>query len=261
MGIRAQGRKNRLVTRRVSSASRTRTNEEGFTLIELLIVVTILPLIIGALSAGLIAVFSLQSGVPNRLGDTADSQVVEANFQSDVQGAASLTTAPLNNSAQCGPGTQLLGLAWGPVSGQSYPYQDVVSYVVVQAGSSYNLVRQFCSSGYSSPLDRDLSSSTIVSYDVPSNLSSPVATIASGAPSGTSPSTSWVSTQYVTGVAFPISEPSSNFSYTLDAVPAASWVSPQRESPSFPLQRPGATSRHLGPATTRRRFASSTSLH
>ncbi len=222
MGIRTQGRKKRLDAGQISPAPRTRSDDKGFTLIELLIVITILPLIVGALSAGLIAVFSLQTGVQNRLGDTADSQVVEANFQSDVQGAASITTAPLNNSAQCGPGTQLLGLAWGPVTGQSYPYQDVVSYVVVQSGTTWNLVRQFCSSGYSTPANPNPTSSTVISYDVPSNLASPVASIASGAPSGTSPGTSWVSTQYVTGVAFPISEPNSNFSYTLDAVPAAS---------------------------------------
>src|ERR1035438_7588477 len=126
-----------------------RNDESGFTLIELLIVVTILPLIVGALSAGLIAVFSLQSGVQNRLGDTGDSQTVEANFQTDVQESASLTSAPNNSSAQCGAGTQLLGLAWAPASGQSYPYQYVVSYVVLKSGSSYNLVRQYCSSGYS----------------------------------------------------------------------------------------------------------------
>ena len=194
----------------------SRNDESGFTLVELLIVVTILPLIVGALSAGLIAVFSLQSGVQNRLGDTGDSQTVEANFQTDVQGAASLTTVPNNSSSQCGPGAQLLGLAWWPVTG--LPYKYVVSYVVIQSGSSYNLVRQYCSNGYSTTA----TSSTIISYDVPSTLASPVVTIATGAPNGTTPGTSWVSTQYVSGVSFPITEPNSNFSYTLDAVPAAS---------------------------------------
>ena len=210
-------------TRPNSKQMKTRKNchrdESGFTLIELVIVTAILPLIVGALSVGLIAVFSLQSGVQNRLGDTADSQVVQANFQSDVQGAASITSAPNNSSSQCGPGTQLLGLAWGPVSGQSYPYQYVVSYVVIQSGKWWNLVRQYCSSGYSTSTP---TSSTIISYDVPSNLAGPVVTVASGAPNGTVPGTSWISTQYVSGVSFPITEPNSKFSYTLDAVPASS---------------------------------------
>jgi len=205
-------------SKRFVSKKNSPNDEKGFTLVELLIVVTILPLIIGALSVGLIAVFSLQSGVQNRLGDTGDSQVVEANFQSDIQAASSVTSAPNNSSSQCGPGTQLLGLAWGPVSGQTYPYQYVVSYVVVQSGTSWNLVRQYCSSGYSSTP----ASSTVTSYDVPSSLAGPVITIASGAPNGTAPGTSWVSTQYVSGVSWPITEPNSNFSYTLDAVPAAS---------------------------------------
>jgi prepilin-type N-terminal cleavage/methylation domain-containing protein len=205
-----------------TSRKNSRTDENGFTLIELLVVVTILPLIVGALSAGLIAVFSLQSGVQSRLGDTGDSQVVEANFQSDMQEAASITSAPLNSSAQCGSGTQLLGLAWGPVTGQSYPYQYVVSYVVVKSGTNWNLVRQYCTSGYSTPASPNPASSTVISYDVPSNLASPVVTISSGAPNGTTPNTAWVSTQYVSGVSFPITEPSSNFAYTLDAVPAAS---------------------------------------
>jgi prepilin-type N-terminal cleavage/methylation domain-containing protein len=206
--------------KKLVSKKNSRNDENGFTLIELLIVVTILPLIVGALAAGMIAVFSLQSGVQNRLGDTGDSQVVEANFQSDVVGAASLTTAPNNSSAQCGPGTQILGLAWGPVTGQSYPYQYVVSYVEVPSGSTHNLVRQYCSSGYSTTA----TSSTVISYDVPAGLTIPSTGvgIVAGAPTGTTPSTAWISTQYVTGVQFPITEPNSSYSYTLDAVPAAS---------------------------------------
>src|ERR1035438_8107239 len=198
----------------VKSQKNPRRDQNGFTLVELLIVVTILPLIVGALSVGLISVFSLQSGVQSRLGDTGDSQVVEASFQRDVQEAAWITTAPNNSSAQCGSGTQLLGLAWGPGSGNQY----VVSYVVVQSGSLWNLVRQYCLSGYSTTP----SNSTVISYDVPSNLASPTVSIASGAPNGTAPGTSWVSAQYVSGVSLPVTEPKSNFSYTLDAVPAAS---------------------------------------
>ncbi len=229
----------RLQSRQVRTLRGSRREANGFTLIELLIVVTILPLIVGALAAGLVAVFTIQSSVQNRLGDTGDSQVVEANFQSDVSQASSLTTAPNNSSAQCGPGTQLIGLAWGPVSGQSYPYQYVVSYVEIQSGSSWNLVRQYCSSGYSTSANPNPTSSTIISYDVPANLASPVVTISSGAPNGTTPGTSWVSTQYVTGVSFPVTEPNSNFSYTLDAVPAASAGVPATGKPLAPAATSG----------------------
>ena len=228
-------RQTRPSLKKFTSRKNSRNDESGFTLIELFIVVTILPLIVGALSAGLIAVFSLQSGVQNRLGDTGDSQVVEASFQNDVQGAASLTTVPNNSSSQCGPGTQVLGLAWGAVNGQIYPYQYVVSYVVVPSGSSWNLVRQYCSSGYST----SATSSTIISYDVPSSLASPVVSIANGAPHGTTPDTSWVLTEYVTGVSFPITEPNSSFSYTLDAVPAASAGVSAKGKPLAPASTAG----------------------
>ena len=55
----------------VLSTINSQRDENGFTLVELLIVVTILPLIIGALSLGIISVFSLQSSVSNRVTDTA----------------------------------------------------------------------------------------------------------------------------------------------------------------------------------------------
>src|SRR5580704_1910880 len=100
---------------------RRREHEDGFTLVELLIVTTVLPLIIGALSVGLISVFSLQSGVASRLANTSDSQVVAANFQSDVQGTSFITTdsTPTTRCTSSSVnGTQLLGL-WSNVNSTS----------------------------------------------------------------------------------------------------------------------------------------------
>jgi len=105
-----------------------RTSEQGFTLVELLIVTTVLPLIIGALSVGLISVFSLQSGVSSRLSNTTDAQVVAADFQTDVQGAAQITNGP-KYTVHSGSvsGTQLLGL----LSNVGQANQLLVSYVSV----------------------------------------------------------------------------------------------------------------------------------
>src|SRR5580693_6286588 len=110
---------------------RRREFDDGFTLVELLIVTTVLPLIIGALSVGLISVFSLQSGVASRLANTTDAQVVAANYQSDIQGTADITTAS-SSTPQCDApsgaiGTQLLGLE----SNVGSPTQTVISYVSV----------------------------------------------------------------------------------------------------------------------------------
>ena len=131
--LRARGRA-RQWSRRTS-----KPDNQGFTLIELIIVMTVAPIIIGALAAGLIAIFSLQSGVANRLGDSSDAQVVAASFTKDVQGASSITT---NATPLCGSGTQLIGLEWGGST-------DVISYVeqLQSTTSTYSLVRNVCDLG------------------------------------------------------------------------------------------------------------------
>ena len=74
-------------------AGRPGASDEGFTLIELLIVVTVMPLVVGALAVGILSVFNLNSSVTNRLTDSNDEQVLAANYQNDVQSAALITTA------------------------------------------------------------------------------------------------------------------------------------------------------------------------
>ena len=151
----------------VGCARERRQGEEGFTLIELLIVVVVMPLIVGALSLGLISVFKLQSGVSSRLGDTVDSQVVASTYQNDVSSALTVTAASGQTGLQCGQAGeyQLLGLAWGglPIKNQQGdPYATVVSYVEVLTGGQWELVRQYCTNGYSqTPV-----SSTTVAYNV-----------------------------------------------------------------------------------------------
>ena len=155
------------------------SGEAGFSLIELVIVTAILPLIIGALSVGLLAVFSLQPSVSNRLANTGDSQVVSSNFENDVQSAAQITTVSSYGYIgwdQCGPNTQvqLMGLEWNLQS--SGAYQTVVSYAEVRSGSTYSLVRQYCSSGFSTTP----TSSTTISYNMPVPCSITVTTNCQG---------------------------------------------------------------------------------
>lgn len=190
-----------------------RDDASGFTLIELLIVAIIIPLIIGALAGGLYAVLTLQTSTASRIADTGDSQVVGANFENDVQGAAYLTTMS-TSTPECGTGTQLLGLEWD-LNSTSGNYQSVVSYVSVPvtgpSGTTYSLVRQACTNGnYSAPSDSTLAT------DMPSVQAAP--TVACSA--SCDATSSWVSTQNVTSVVFPVTEPKSNYSYTLEAVPA-----------------------------------------
>lgn len=204
---------------------------------ELIIVVAILPIIVGALSVGLIAVFSLQSSVSNRLGDTSDSQVVTSTYETDVQSAASVSTTAGNTAGQCGPSTetQLLGLAWNP-NVTTGGYQTIVSYAEVQNGTAWNLVRQYCTSGYSTtPV-----SSTVVSYNVEQPCTATVTTACQepatvyetgGAQANPLDWTAIVNSttpaNNVTKIEFALAEPNTTesggaYQYTLAAVPAAS---------------------------------------
>ena len=215
---------------RMATSSRGTHDLSGFTLVELLIVITILPMIIGGLAFGLMSIFSLQSGVANRLANTSDLQVTASTFVNDVQSAQQITTAPNNGSSQCGGGTQLVGLEWNLQSSGSY--LDVVSYVDVTVGGNFALVRQLCDAGFSTTP----TTSMVVANNIQPPCSSTVTSNCQAAPTivpvGTSDvaitaTTSWASTQHVARVDFPLAAPSSTeanglFTYSLAAVPADS---------------------------------------
>lgn len=213
---RARGASRTAALRRARRAK----GEGGFTLIELLIVATISPIIIAALAMGLYALFTLQSGVANRLSDTADAQTVQASFRVDVQSAQQITTQSAS-TPQCGTGTQLLGLEWD-YNATTHVYETVVSYVseAVTSGSSttYSLVRQFCINGSLTP-----TTTTTISSDVQGTLAAPVPTcIASVQDCTAQVGGAWTSAKDVTSLTFPVTEPKSNYSYTLVAGPATS---------------------------------------
>jgi prepilin-type N-terminal cleavage/methylation domain-containing protein len=204
--------------KRLRHARTAPQSEGGFTLIELVIVTVIIPIVVGALAAGLLAVFSLQSSTASRLSDSSDAQVVEASFQPDVQSSQAVTTES-SSSPQCGTGNQVLGLEWN-LNGTGN-YQTVVSYVEVANGSSgsksVNLVRQLCTDGSLTP-----SGSTVVSYDLKSTSAVTVTcTSAITTAGGCTPGGGYILTSGVTNVSFGVTEPNSNYVYTLVASPAA----------------------------------------
>jgi hypothetical protein len=192
-----------------------------------LIVVTILPLVVGALSYGLLTVLKLQTGVANRLADTSDSQIVLANFTNDIQAATYVTTNE-NTTSQCGAGTQILGLEWGQSTQSPYNFQNVVSYVTKQIGgsSTYSLVRQYCTttttgSAISSSTTTTanngavLASSVILSNDFP-QTDTPVLLPTAQA---TSASSNWVLASNISSVTLNVTESLSPYSYALVGVP------------------------------------------
>jgi prepilin-type N-terminal cleavage/methylation domain-containing protein len=212
-----------------------RDDEKGFTLIELVIVTAVLPLIVGGLAVGLLSVFSLQSGVANRLSQTSDAQMVSSNFENDVQSSVAITTQTGNINSECGPSSQveLLGLEWNPLSSQQGGgYSTVISYADVQNGSTYSLVRYDCESGPSNTAY----TTTIISYDIQQPCTATVtsncqsyATVYINSVLQASP-IAWTNTTGISKVEFALDEPSTTgaslaadtYSYTLAGVPADS---------------------------------------
>ncbi len=155
-------------------ARRKQRSDQGFSLIELLVVTVILSLIIGAISLSLVSVVNLKNSVADRLGASADAQIVAASFFGDVQSATQFTTmATPSGPAACGTSSELLGLTWSP----STTTNKIVSYAVTPNGSmssskpstpEYNLMRYECTSvNGAAPIVTDTS---VLSYNVPAGL-------------------------------------------------------------------------------------------
>ena len=205
---------------------RSMYSEDGFTLIELIIVTAVVPLIIGAISLALISVLSLQGGVANRISDSADAQMVSANYQKDVESAEMITTQP-SSTPQCGTGTQVLGLEWNL---QGTVYENIVSYVKVNNGSTSSLVRQYCTNGSTNP-----TSTSTVSSDFGQDQSQSAPVVITPADINASAGAGWTSTVGITGVTFATTAPASGYSYQLTAVPEATSTGASQVSAVSPL--------------------------
>jgi type II secretory pathway pseudopilin PulG len=194
------------------SKSTDRT-ETGFTLIELLIVVVVLPLVIGGIAVALVSVFSLQSGVSNRISDSGDAQVVSATFVNDVQSASEITTqSPSANPSPCETSTQfansdpqVLGLQW--VTGAT---PTEVSYM--QDGKT--LVRNVCQNGGATPV-----SANVVSNDVPIGQTAIITCASTVSGCATSASSGWTASSGIAGVKLAITASASQYAYVLVGVP------------------------------------------
>jgi prepilin-type N-terminal cleavage/methylation domain-containing protein len=215
---------------------RSAHNEKGFTLIELLIVTSVMPIIVGAITAGLVAVLSLQTATTGRIGDSGNAQIASSTFIKDVQSATFITT-DATTTPQCGDSslTQLLGLQWGNTPADiandvSSNPSTLVSYVIVPATDSsgtttYSLVREYCTLGnFTTPV-----SSTVVSDDIAGPAVQPPPCVSSAGcnPYDTShnPPIGWTSSSAVPLVKFEIKELLSGFDFTMTANSLA-WTPP-----------------------------------
>ncbi|HVB70920.1 MAG TPA: hypothetical protein VND83_05390 [Acidimicrobiales bacterium] len=167
----------------------------------------IVPLVVGALSYGLITVFSLQNSVSGRLADSGSAQVLEATFLKDVQSAAVITeNQPVWCQSPTGATqTQLLGLAWNGRGSAPVGYQDSVSYVTQQIGTSVSLIRQLCTGS-----SRVAADSTTIASDlkVPPTTAPAITCIANTGCTKVNPLTSpvWLPAYTVSRVTFTVYE-------------------------------------------------------
>lgn len=217
----------RATRRRALLEPAAQNDESGFTLIELVVVIAILPIIVGAMTAGLLSVISFQPVISNRLSDSGDAQVLSTKFDKDVQGAQMITTSATASPCLNGTlgtvgtlGTQILGLQYGDGT--------QVSYVLFTQGSGAAAVQSLFRNVCHNTL---LSSSVIVSHNVvnASGSGSPAATIicandtptpASCAGSPPAYTAGWVSVARVDSVTLPILYAASDYKQNLVAVPS-----------------------------------------
>jgi len=213
--------------------------DQGFTIIELVVVVAILPLVMGALALGLVAVFKLQGNVALQLGNAGDTQASTAVLNADVTSAQFVTTNPVPTTPSgtspplpCGSGTQALGLSWNSTN-------TLVSYdyVPTSAGNGdVNLVRTECDAG-ATPTTQILAYHVLTA--LPTTLAVTCSATAPTCTTGTSAiARSWIAATSVAAFAYTIAEKSANaavpYTFTLNAAPETS-----NSTPAVSLGAPG----------------------
>jgi prepilin-type N-terminal cleavage/methylation domain-containing protein len=208
--------------------SRSR-GETGFTLIELLVVVAIIPLVVGAISVGLLTILRNQDTTSNNVSASQDTTVVSANFVQDVQGAAMITTnSSVTGPPPCGPvaaaavplpAQPIFSLQW--TTGATL---QVVSYDVQPWGSGYRLVRYLCVGGTTAPTTERVLSRDVQSGLVPAITGSSCSGLSCNPSASAAASAGWAPTAGISRVQLAVATQTTGttYNYTLIGVPRVS---------------------------------------
>ena len=127
---------------------RARRDERGFTLVEVLLAVTIMGVVIGALSMAIIVAMRSTGAATERMSDSQSAQLLTKWFAGDVQqadaGGAGVDKEPTTASGCAGPdeGTNVVRFQTTTSGGTSY-----VSYRLVPGAEEWRLVRRACAEG------------------------------------------------------------------------------------------------------------------
>jgi len=183
--------------------------DAGIGLPDTVINMVIVPILVIALATTLFVAVRTVAYVMSSSAQTTAAQVIAGDLQVDTT-AAQLVTAS-STGQQCGPGTQILGLAWGGGAG-GLSAASVVSYSIVGNGSNFSLWRYYCATG---PAVVPTTQALLTGY------AANAGEVASLLPSSTS-QTTWVSTSSVSEVELRFNTPDHTWPVTLVATPADS---------------------------------------
>jgi hypothetical protein len=235
-GLRKNHRRHTLVRklhRRLALQRAAASSDAGITLTELLVVLVIMPLILGAIAAAVITSFQDQQGVSGRLTDSASAKTTSAYFVRDVQSATFVTTnaSPPSSPGQCGngiyPGTTPapglsptfeVGLNWGsPTAGGS-----VITYWAEPLPGTpitWNLVRQYCATGSSTPLSSVNVANGLLSVPTTPNPTAAFTVAVTPSSQATAATANWTSTAGTSSVAIGALQGASTYNFNLVGVP------------------------------------------
>ena len=180
--------------------------DAGIGLVDDVVVLIILPIIILALATAFFVATRTSAYVVSSSTESTAAQIAANLLQQDTDAAQVVTAS--SNQQQCGPGTQVLGLAWGGAPNNLLS-ASVVSYSLVTNNTLTGLWRYYCAAG---PSVIPSNSTLLTGY------SSSITEAATILPAGTS-QTTWVAVGAISGVQLTFNTPDGSWPVTLVAAP------------------------------------------
>ena len=180
--------------------------DAGISLIDDVVVLIILPIIILALATAFFVATRTSTYVVSSSTESTAAQIAANLLQQDTDAAQAVTAS--STQQQCGPGTQVLGLAWGGAPNNLLS-ASVVSYSLVTNNTLTGLWRYYCAAG---PSVIPSNSTLLTGY------SSSISEAATILPAGTS-QTAWVAVGAISGVQLTFNTPDGSWPVTLVAAP------------------------------------------
>lgn len=119
-------------------------DERGFTLVELLVAISILGVVMGAVSAAIIVGLKTTDGTITRLSESHDTQISTAYISGDAQSAQGVTQNVAGDSCSGTGATALVRFTWADSVDTTTDVAKTAAYVVVATGAGRELHRRYC---------------------------------------------------------------------------------------------------------------------